>query len=159
CSSMSRKNAVKWRMDYIGSPNGSSGLLNGSAFEPIGPSAVGARIELLGMNRRLVWLQLIIGWLPLWGLFAVLIATAHHATFIGAGHIAFRMIISAAALAFLVQKFAVRYPWPSRVTLGFVTTHVLAAAAFSITWILANSAIESVVQRRGVIVVGLGIAS
>lgn len=111
------------------------------------------------MNRRLVWLQLLIGWLPLWALFAVLIATAHHMSLVGASHIAFRMIVAAAALAFVVQRFAEHYPWPPRVTPGFVTVHLLAAALFSLVWNVANSLIESFVQGQLVLVVGIGVAS
>jgi len=111
------------------------------------------------MNRRVVWLQLLIGWLPLWALFAMLIATAHGVHFTGASHIAARMIGSAALLAFGVQRFAERYPWPSRVTLGFVATHIVAAVVFSMAWNLLNSLVETVVQHRIVIAVGLGIPS
>ncbi len=116
-------------------------------------------IKLVHMNRRLVWVQLLIGWLPLWGLFAVLIATAHHVSLPGASHIAFRMIVAAAALAFLVQRFAERYPWPSRITLSFVGTHVLAAVVYSIAWNVANSLFESLIRGQLVLVVGLGVAS
>ena len=111
------------------------------------------------MNRRLVWVQLLIGWLPLWGLFAVLIATAHHASLVGASHIAFRMILAAAALAFLVQRFAERYPWPSPITLSFVGTHVLAAVIYSLAWNVGNSLFESLIRGQLVLVVGLGVAS
>jgi hypothetical protein len=111
------------------------------------------------MNRRVVWLQLLIGWLPLWMLFAVLIMTAHHASFIGASHIAFRMIATAAILAFVVHKFVQRTPWPSRATLGFVVTHVLAATSFSIAWNAFNSLVESVLRGQLVLVVGVGPAS
>jgi hypothetical protein len=111
------------------------------------------------MNRRVVWLQLLIGWLPLGALLAVLIATAHHMNLMGASHIALRMIAVAAALAFLVQRFAQRYPWPEQVTFRFVATHILAAAVYSIAWNLSNSVFESIFQRQLVIVVGIGIAS
>lgn len=111
------------------------------------------------MKRRLIWLQLLIGWLPLWALFAVLIATAHSVPFIGASHIALRMVLAAAALAFFVQRFAERYPWPSRVTPTFVIVHVLAASVYSLTWIALNSLIESAVRGQLVLVVGIGPAS
>jgi two-component system, LytTR family, sensor kinase len=116
-------------------------------------------VKLRAMNRRLIWLQLLIGWFPLWALFAVLIATAHHASLVGASHIAFRMISVAALLAFLVQRFAERYPWPPRITTGFVATHVLAAIVYSLTWNVVNSLVESLFQGRLVLVVGPSIAS
>lgn len=111
------------------------------------------------MRRKLIWLQLLIGWLPLWALLAVLIHTAHHSTLMGAGHIAFRMVIAAAALGFFVARFAERYPWPVRVTPVFVSVHLFAAGLYTIAWNLLNSTIESAVQGRFVIVVGAGIAS
>ncbi|HYC53063.1 MAG TPA: histidine kinase [Gemmatimonadaceae bacterium] len=111
------------------------------------------------MNRRLVWVQLLIGWFPLWGLLAVLIATAHHVSMLGASHIAFRMIVAAALLAFLVQRFAERYPWPSPIRPGFVATHILAAVVYSILWIGANSLFESVLRGQVVLVVGVGVVS
>ena len=111
------------------------------------------------MNRRLVWVQLLIGWFPLWGLLAVLIATAHHVSMLGASHIAFRMILAAALLAFLVQRFAERYPWPSPMRPGFVGVHVLAAVLYSMMWIGVNSLFESMVRGQVVLVVGLGLVS
>lgn len=110
-------------------------------------------------RRRLVWVQLLIGWFPLWALFAVLIATAHHVSLLGASHIALRMIGAAALLAFLVQRFAERYPWPSPITPAFVGAHILAAIVYSIVWNLTNSLIESLVQGQLVLVVGLGVGS
>jgi hypothetical protein len=120
-------------------------------------SALG--VKLIHMNRRLVWLQLLIGWFPLWALFAVLIATAHHVSLMGASHIAFRMIATAALLAFLVQRFAERTPWPSPIKPGFVATHILAAVVYSIMWNVANSLVESLVRQQIVWVVGLGLGS
>jgi LytS/YehU family sensor histidine kinase len=111
------------------------------------------------MNRRFVWVQLLIGWFPLWALFALLIATAHHMSLLGASHIASRLILAAAALAFLVQKFAERHPWPSPVTFGFVAMHVLAAAVYSLVWNIANSLIESAVRGQLVMAVGLSVMS
>jgi anti-sigma regulatory factor (Ser/Thr protein kinase) len=111
------------------------------------------------MNRRVVWLQLLIGWLPLGALFAVLIATAHHVSVMGASHIALRMIFIAALLAFLVQKFAERRPWPPTVTFRFVAMHILAAAVYSVAWNLGNSAFESIFRGQLVLAVGIGLAS
>jgi anti-sigma regulatory factor (Ser/Thr protein kinase) len=111
------------------------------------------------MNRRVVWLQLLIGWLPLWVLFAVLIHGAHDASLMRASHIAFRMIGTAAILAFAAHKFIQRTPWPSRPTLGFVLTHLLAAASFSVCWNVFNSLVESVLRWQLVAIVGVGILS
>ena len=111
------------------------------------------------MHRRVIWLQLLIGWLPLWALLALLIHTAHHASVIGASHIAFRMVVTAALLGFFVMRFAERHPWPAHVKPTFVLLHIVAAFVYSITWNLFNSAIESAVRGQLVVVVGIGIAS
>jgi hypothetical protein len=111
------------------------------------------------MHRRVIWLQLLIGWLPLWALFALLIHTAHHVSLVGASHVAVRMVLSAALLGFFVLRFADRYPWPVRVTPLFVLVHLVAAIVYSISWNLLNSAIESAVRGQFVLVVGIGVAS
>ena len=113
----------------------------------------------MAANRRIVWLQLLIGWLPLWALFAMLIHGAHHTSFAGASHIALRMILAAAALGFLVLRFAERQPWPSPVTPGFVATHFAAAVLYSLVWIALNSLIESAIHGQLMLVVGVGILS
>ena len=106
------------------------------------------------MSRRLVWLQLLIGWLPVWALFTTLMASAHSVDPMHAALTALRMIVPAAALGLVVQRFIERHPWPERVRPSFVAVHHLAAAAFSIAWIALNSLIESVLQRafvRGIL--------
>ena len=111
------------------------------------------------MHRRVIWVQLLIGWLPLWALFALLIHTAHHVSLVGASHIAVRMVLSAALLGFFVLRFAERHPWPVRVTLSFAALHFAMAVVYSISWNLLNSLIESIVQGRLLLVVGIGVAS
>lgn len=113
-----------------------------------------------GISRRHVWLQLLIGWLPVWALFTTLIATAHRdAGFATAALISLRMIAAAALLGIGVQRVAERFPWKTPVTVSFMLLHVAGAAVYSITWVLLNSLIESVVERSLVLVVGVGIAS
>ncbi len=111
------------------------------------------------MSRRVVWLQLLIGWLPVWALFTMLIVAAHGVDVMHAALAALRMIVAAAALGLVVQRFVERHPWPERVRPSFVAMHHLAAAAYSCAWIALNSVIESVIQRALVVVVGVGIAS
>ena len=111
------------------------------------------------MSRRLVWLQLLIGWLPVWGLFTALMTSAHSIDPMHAALAALRMIVPAAALGLVVQRLIERHPWPKRVRLSFVAMHHLAAAAYSIAWFALNSVIESVLQRAFVVVVGVGIVS
>jgi hypothetical protein len=113
----------------------------------------------MATNRRIVWLQLLIGWLPLWALFALLIHTAHHTSLASASHVALRMILAAGALGFLVLRFAERVRWPSPITPGFVAMHLGAAVVYSLIWIALNSLIESAVRGQLVLVVGVGILS
>src|SRR5438046_4620293 len=102
-----------------------------------------------GMSRRLVWLQLIIGWLPVWALITALVAVVHRDTSVHmAVIIALRGIVAAAALGVVVQRLLERFPWPRRVTGPFVAGHLLAALAYSVAWLLLNSAIESVIHAR-----------
>ena len=111
------------------------------------------------MHRRVIWVQLLIGWLPLWALFALLIHTAHHVSLVGASHVAVRMVLSAALLGFFVLRFAERHPWPVRITPSFVAVHLVTAIVYSISWNLLNSLIESAVRGHLVLAVGIGVAS
>ena len=112
------------------------------------------------MSRRHLWLQLLIGWLPVWVVITSLIVTAHSRTSVAsAAFISLRMIVAAAILALPVQRLTERFPWRSPVTPGFVGLHLLAAIVYSVAWVLLNSLIESVVRGSLVIVVGVGLSS
>lgn len=112
------------------------------------------------MSRRLVWLQLLIGWFPIWALFTTLILTAHKDTSVGmAAFISLRMILAAAILGIGVQRVTERFPWPNPVRPGFVALHLGLALVYSIAWVLLNSVIESIVRGGLMIVVGVGLAS
>lgn len=107
------------------------------------------------MSRRLVWLQLLIGWLPVWALFTTLILAAHANTSVhGALLVAFRIMVTAALLGFGVQRFTERAPWPNRVKPSFVAVHLVAAFVFAGTWVLLNSMVDSLL--RGAIVLNTG---
>ncbi len=109
------------------------------------------------MIRRWIWLQLLIGWTPVWALFVTLLLTAHPGIgFLSAVLIGFRMIAIAAVLGLGVQRLTLRLPWPHPMRPGFVAAHLLAAAVFATTWFLTNSAIESIRQRALVLVLGPG---
>jgi LytS/YehU family sensor histidine kinase len=112
------------------------------------------------MSRRIVWLQLLIGWLPLWALFTTLVLTNHPNVSIGdAAFISSRMILAAAIVGIGVQRLTERFPWPSPVTPVFVLLHIVAAIIYSLTWIVANSLIESIIRGALVLVVGIGLSS
>lgn len=111
------------------------------------------------MSRRVVWLQLLIGWLPVWALVTTLMLTAHQIDLPHAALGSLRLIAAAAALGLVVQRFVERHPWPQRVTATFVAMHLIAAAVYSVAWVTLNSLIESAFQRTLVVVVGPGIAA
>lgn len=109
------------------------------------------------MIRRWVWLQLLIGWTPVWAMFVTLLLTAHPG--IGtwpAVLAALRMIAAAAVLGLGVQRLTQHWPWPHPMRPSFVVLHVLAAALFAMTWFFLNSALESIHQRAFVLVLGPG---
>ena len=110
------------------------------------------------MSRRPLWLQLLVGWVPVWVLFASLILAAHaDATAMTAILVALRMMFTAALLGVFVQRFTERRPWPRPVRLSFVGMHLVAAVLFAVTWLALNSAVESVQRGRMTLVVGYAI--
>lgn len=105
------------------------------------------------MPRTWVWLQLLIGWLPVWALYTTLIVTAHpQADLFHAAFIALRAIGAAAALGLLVHRLTERFPWPSPVRPGFVGLHVVAAVGYAVAWLALTSLMESIIRSRIVIV-------
>jgi len=109
------------------------------------------------MTRRVVWLQLLIGWLPIWALFVALILAAHGGPFIAAAHNSLRMVLAGAVLGLVVHRLTERLPWPRPFRLTFLGAHILAATAYAVAWFFLNSAIESVFRWAPVIVIGYGI--
>ena len=110
------------------------------------------------MSRRVVWLQLLIGWLPVWGLFTIIIVTVHVGTPLYiAAFIALRMIVAAAVLGLLVQRLTERFPWPRPVRPLFVLAHAGLAVAYAVAFVALNSVIESVLRGAAVLVVGNGL--
>jgi len=110
------------------------------------------------MTRPWIWLQLIIGWLPVWALFAAMLLAAHpevsshHAVII-----ALRMIVAAALLGLVVQRLTRRLPWPHPMRLQFPLMHLVAALLYSAAWVFLNSAMASLQHRRLVLELGPGI--
>ena len=102
----------------------------------------------------LLWLQLLLGWLPIWVMFTVLIVAAHSVALMSAAFVALRMIVAAALLSVLVVRFVQRVPWPAHVGVSFVLLHVAAATVFSLAWLIANSALESVLRHAVVLEFG-----
>ena len=115
------------------------------------------------MSRTWLWLQIVIGWLPIWALFTLMMVSAHDLPLLSGTLYASRMMAAAAVLGVLVHRFTARLPWPHPMQVRFVLTHFLAAALYAAAWLLLISAIESVLvsisHRRltGVFVVGPGV--
>src|SRR4051812_45249729 len=109
------------------------------------------------MRRSSVWLQVLLGWLPVWALYTTLIVAIHQVPVLSAALGGIRAIVPAALLGVLVHRFVVRFPWPSRVRPAFVLMHVVAATAFAAGWIIGSSLLESLLRRQLVINVGAGL--
>jgi signal transduction histidine kinase len=102
--------------------------------------------------RPWVWLQMVIGWVPIWALFVALMVAAHGGSVVQAGLVALRAIASAAVLGLLLVRLVNRWPWPARITWAFVAVHTIAALAFAPAWVLLTSVIESLLRWQVVLV-------
>ncbi|WP_457323607.1 sensor histidine kinase [Roseateles sp. P5_E11] len=111
------------------------------------------------MGRAWIWVQWLIGWLPVAALFAVLMMTVHGAGIHEALHYSLRLMATAAVLGLVVHRFTARLPWPHPLKLSFVAKHALGATLYAVAWVAANSIVESLVVGRVVLVVGPGIAA
>ena len=111
------------------------------------------------MKRPWVWLQLLIGWLPIWALFTMLAQTGHpHAQFHQSVLLALRLMLSAATLALVVHGVVVpRLPWPHPMRVGFVALHLIGAGLFGAAWIFLNSLIESALRGELILAIGYGL--
>jgi hypothetical protein len=99
------------------------------------------------MRRSLVWLQIVIGWLPIWALYTTLIMSMHAGTRPpAAALIALRMVVAAALLGIVVQRLTERFPWPHPFRLSFVALHTLGAALYSVAFLVLNGLIESLIR-------------
>ena len=95
------------------------------------------------MPRLWIWLQLCIGWLPVWALYATLIVAAHPPMRpIQAAFIAFRAVLPAALLGLVVHKFTRRYRWPRPFRLSFLAVHAVAASLYSLAWFTVSTVSE-----------------
>lgn len=108
-------------------------------------------------SRGWFWLQVAIGWLPMWALFTLMIMGAHALPLAASSWMALRMIGSAAVLGLGVQAFARRQPWPIPFRPSFLLLHALAAALYAVLWTGAYIAIESLLHWRLADVAGPGV--
>jgi hypothetical protein len=109
------------------------------------------------VSRSPVWLQLVVGWLPVGVLLGLLVITAHQSTSREAMFVAARGGIAGVIVCLPLYRLTKRWPWPEHLTIGFLARQTLAAAIFSIAFIVANSVIESLVRLRPSITVGPGL--
>jgi hypothetical protein len=95
------------------------------------------------MPRIWIWLQLIIGWLPVWALYSTLLFFAHPGTPM---HVALfaglRAIVVAAMLGLAVHNLTQRFPWPIPMRFAFAGAHLVAALLYSVCWIVLLSTLE-----------------
>ena len=107
--------------------------------------------------RSWFWLQMAIGWVPMWLLFTLMVMSVHEESFAFSAWMALRMIASAALLGLGVLALTRRRPWPSPFRWSFLLLHALAAVLYAGLWVIAYSAIESVLRWRLALVAGPGI--
>lgn len=115
------------------------------------------------MPRSWVWLQLLIGWLPVGAVFVLMFKVAHGGPVGDAIAMALQMMLTAALLGILVYRFTQRVPWPHPLKLSFVATHGAAALAYALAWFILNALIASTIAstvhsiERGGLVLALAI--
>jgi hypothetical protein len=109
-------------------------------------------------SRAWVWVQFVIGWLPVWVMYTFLILAAHGGRVVSAAVHGARAIGAAALLGPLVLKLVDRLPWPRQVSAAFVFTHLAAAALFSAAWVALTGLIETILswQLYRFVTAGLG---
>jgi hypothetical protein len=95
------------------------------------------------MRRTLVWLQLVIGWLPVWALYALLMLSMHGTPLVLAAFVSFRAVACAALLGLLAQRAFERLPWPHPFRLSFAGLHVIGALLFASAWLVLTTLVES----------------
>lgn len=105
-----------------------------------------------------IWLQLLIGWLPVWALYVTLIATAHPGTgVVNAALSGLRAISAAAVLGLVVRRLTLRVAWPHPFRVGFLAVHLVASLLFSVSWVASIAAMESLLAGRLVLVAPAGV--
>jgi signal transduction histidine kinase len=104
--------------------------------------------EALRGARGWLWLQLAIGWIPVWGLYATIMYTMHGGALAQALLVSARAIGTAALLGMLVLRFTERVAWPRPVRPPFVLIHLAAAITFAISWVLSVSLVEGLLVGR-----------
>ena len=101
-----------------------------------------------------VWLQLIIGWLPVWALYTLLVSPAnpmHGRTPVPyAMHAGLIAVGIAAMLGFAVYRLTRRIPWPRPFRARFIGLHLLAASVYSLACLGLRGAVELLLHLQSV---------
>jgi signal transduction histidine kinase len=98
--------------------------------------------------RGWFWLQLAIGWIPVWALYATLMFTVHGGPLTHALLASARAIGAAAVLGLVVIRVIQRIPWPRRIGPVFVLVHIVGALTYAVGWVLLTSLIEGLLRGR-----------
>lgn len=110
------------------------------------------------MSRARVLPQLLLGWVPVWGLYTLLIASQHRSVdAASAAVIGALALVPAALLGLLVHRLARRFPWPHPFRASFAVVHLVAAPGYALAWVLLASALNNVHGSGFVIGAGPGI--
>jgi hypothetical protein len=89
----------------------------------------------MGMRRKVVWLQLILGWLPVGVLYGTLIASSHPGAAVHFVIFAGALSIGLAApLSIPVQRLTERVAWPHPFRVRFALAHIGLAIAYALAW-------------------------
>lgn len=97
------------------------------------------------MPRALVWLQLLLGWLPVGAVFAFMIFMAHGGSPLWAVVMALQLMLTAAVLGLAVYRFTLRIPWPHPLRVRFIAMQLLAALSYAWVWAALNVLVASVI--------------
>ena len=109
------------------------------------------------MPRKWTWLQLAMGWLPVWALYTALVAFQHGIGALHAAGMALNAVLPAAILGLVVLRITRHLPWPRPFRPSFLAVHVTAALAYALAWIACLSLMESLLRGRLAFVVGPGL--
>ena len=106
--------------------------------------------------RAWIWVQLVIGWVPVWALASVQMMAVHGGSFGTAASRGLQLVAGAAVLGVFVHRFAASLPWPATMRASFVARHAAALVLYAFGCMLSYSVIESVLRWRLVFVIGPG---
>ena len=96
------------------------------------------------------WRQLLSTWIPIWGLYTLLIGPAnplHPGQSLGnAALLALRSISIAALLSLGVRRWVEARPWPRPMNAPFLLAHAAGAALFAFLWLVLVALLEQVLR-------------